>query len=69
MMGLPKKKSSKARTRRVRAANMKLELPSLAICSNCGTKKLPHRVCLKCGFYKGRVVLDVEKFSHKYKYL
>ncbi len=68
-MAVPKKKTSKARTRRRRAANMKLELPKLAICPNCGIKKLPHRVCLKCGFYKGRVVIDVDKFSHKYKYL
>jgi len=68
-MGEPKKKSSKSRSRRVRAANMKLDLPGLTICSNCGTKKLPHRVCLKCGFYKGRVVIDVERFSYKYKYM
>jgi large subunit ribosomal protein L32 len=68
-MGLPKKKSSKARSRRVRAKTLKIDLPSLAICPNCGVKKLPHRVCLKCGFYKGRVVIDVEKFSNKYKFL
>ncbi len=68
-MAVPKRKTSKARSRRRRAANMKIALPKLSLCSNCGTKKLPHRVCLKCGFYKGRVVIDVEKFAHKYKYL
>ena len=68
-MAVPKKKTSKSRSRRRRAANMKLDLPDLAICPNCGTKKLPHRVCLKCGYYKGRVVIDVERFNYKYKYL
>ena len=31
----------------------------LAKCANCGTKKLNHRVCINCGFYKGKMVIDV----------
>ncbi len=27
-------------------------------CSNCGSPKLPHRVCPECGFYKGRQVKE-----------
>jgi len=29
-------------------------------CPNCGEKKLPHRVCKKCGEYKGRAVVAVK---------
>lgn len=68
-MGQPKKKISSSKSRSRRASSFKLELPGLSTCPNCATKKLPHHVCLKCGFYKGRVVLDVEKFSYKYKYI
>jgi large subunit ribosomal protein L32 len=31
---------------------------SLAECPNCHEKKLPHQACLKCGYYKGREVID-----------
>jgi large subunit ribosomal protein L32 len=31
---------------------------SLAECPNCHEKKLPHRACPKCGYYKGREVID-----------
>jgi large subunit ribosomal protein L32 len=30
---------------------------------NCHEKKMPHRACVKCGYYKGREVLDVEEAS------
>lgn len=35
-------------------------LPSAAYeeCSNCGELKKPHHVCLSCGKYKGREVLE-----------
>jgi large subunit ribosomal protein L32 len=35
-----------------------LTIPTLAECPNCHEKKLPHRACLKCGYYKGREVID-----------
>jgi large subunit ribosomal protein L32 len=31
---------------------------SLAECPNCHERKLPHQVCPRCGFYKGREVVD-----------
>lgn len=37
-----------------------LKAPNLATCSNCGEFYRPHHMCLNCGFYKGRQVLDLE---------
>ena len=31
----------------------------LSVCSNCGEKHERHKVCLACGFYKGKKVLEV----------
>ena len=42
-----------------RRANWKAILPEKTLCPHCGTVKLPHRLCVECGYYKGRVV------SHK----
>ena len=59
-MAVPRAKTSKARTRRRQAINMKLAAPNLVECSNCGTLTMQHRVCPKCGFYKGRQVITPE---------
>jgi large subunit ribosomal protein L32 len=58
-MALPKYKVSKARTRARRAINIRVDLPNLSLCPKCGEKKLPHRVCPKCGFYRDRDVLNL----------
>ncbi len=62
-MAVPKYKPSKARTRRRGAINMKLTVTNLSTCSNCGAKKLPHRVCPKCGFYRGKQVIEPEQLA------
>lgn len=59
-MAVPKYKTSKARTRARKSVNMKLSAPTLVECGTCGNKVLPHRVCPKCGFYRGRQVLEIE---------
>jgi len=56
-MAVPKKKTSKARSRK-RRANWNLEMPVIASCSNCGSVKRPHFVCPECGFYKQEVVIS-----------
>lgn len=53
-MAVPKKKTSKAKTRSRRASNWTLEAPARSTCSNCRQAKLPHVVCPSCGWYKGR---------------
>lgn len=56
----PKRRHSKARTRS-RRAHDHLETKSLSTCPNCQEAKLPHRVCKKCGYYKGREVITVKE--------
>ena len=56
-MAVPRSKTSKAVTKTRRGVNMRLKAPHLIECGNCGNLVLPHRVCMKCGFYKGRQVI------------
>ena len=42
-----------------RRSHHALETPTLAACSNCGAKHRPHHMCLECGYYKGRQVMDL----------
>ena len=37
----------------------------LSKCADCGALHIPHRVCMSCGKYNGRVVLDVVKAAEK----
>jgi large subunit ribosomal protein L32 len=58
-MAVPKKKTSKMKSRSRRAANWKLASPARSLCPNCSSAKLPHVVCPTCGWYAGRQVIDV----------
>ena len=58
-MAVPKKKKSKAKTRMRRASNWQLGAPARSTCPRCGAVKVPHVVCKNCGWYKGRVAIDV----------
>jgi large subunit ribosomal protein L32 len=58
MGAVPKSRISKARRGR-RRAHHALKLRTLVECPNCNAKKLPHRVCMSCGTYRGRLVLAV----------
>jgi large subunit ribosomal protein L32 len=60
MPPLPKRKHSKGRRDRRRAHDA-LRAPNLVQCSNCGEKRLPHRVCPNCGHYQGREVIEIEQ--------
>jgi len=55
-MAVPKKKMSRSRTRR-RKAQWKVSAPTVATCSQCGGKHIPHRVCPECGSYNGREII------------
>ena len=55
-MAVPKKKMSRSRTRRRKAA-WKVSAPTTSACQTCGEQKAPHRMCHNCGTYNGREVL------------
>jgi large subunit ribosomal protein L32 len=60
MTPLPKRKISKGRRDR-RRAHDSLTATALIVCTNCGEKHLPHRVCSHCGHYNGREVIEPEQ--------
>ena len=59
-MANPKRRHSHAR-QGTRRAHHSLTSPLLDDCPKCHEKKLPHHVCPKCGFYKGRRVIAVKE--------
>ncbi len=42
-----------------RRSHHALTAATLAVCTNCEAQHRPHHMCLSCGFYKGRQVLDL----------
>ncbi|MBU4128527.1 phosphate acyltransferase PlsX, partial [bacterium] len=60
ILQLPKRRHSKSR-RDKRRANWKLKTVNLSRCPQCGVPKLPHRVCLGCGYYEGREIIPPKK--------
>lgn len=59
-MGVPKHHKTHAKAARRRAVAYRIEYVNLSICPNCGAKKLPHRVCPVCGYYKGKIIIDFQ---------
>lgn len=42
-----------------RRSHHALKAPAIAVCKNCGANHRPHHMCLECGFYNGRQVMDL----------
>lgn len=59
-MPVPKVRTSKSR-RNTRRSHHFLRPAGYSLCPNCNTVKLPHHVCLACGYYRGQQVLEVAK--------
>ena len=57
-MGTPKRRHGNARTRK-RRTHDKIHVDSLSTCPSCNASRKPHRVCPKCGYYKGKPVLTM----------
>jgi len=55
----PKRRLSKSRAG-MRRAHKALKAPFIDNCPKCEEKKLPHRACPSCGYYKGRQVVEVK---------
>ncbi|NNN19217.1 MAG: 50S ribosomal protein L32 [Acidimicrobiaceae bacterium] len=58
-MAVPKRKTSKAKTRSKRASAWSLKLPARSVCPQCNSSKQPHVVCPACGWYHGRQAIQV----------
>lgn len=43
-----------------RRSHHALKAPTLAVCKECGANRRPHHMCLECGFYNGRQVMDLK---------
>ncbi len=57
-MANPTSRHTRSRTGK-RRANWKLSSPNLNLCPECQEPKLPHRVCMSCGTYNGKKILEV----------
>lgn len=63
-MAVPKSRHTKSKRDR-RRSQISLTKKELMVCSNCGEKKLPHRVCEECGHYKKEEVLKKDEEKKK----
>ncbi len=52
-VAVPKRRTTRAKSKMRRAQHDKVTPVNLIPCSNCSEPTLPHRVCGACGFYKG----------------
>ena len=56
-MAVSPRKTSKAR-KRLRRTNIKLNMPGLSPCPNCGELRKSHFVCPHCGYYDGKEIIN-----------
>lgn len=61
-MGVPKRKVSHAR-QGDRRSHHALGMPALEECPHCHEPKQTHHACPNCGYYKGRLALDLKSKS------
>ena len=57
-MAVPKQHRSKSRQGQ-RRMHIYLREVSTITCSKCSKAVLPHTVCVNCGFYRGKEMIDV----------
>ncbi len=43
-----------------RRSHHALKTPTLSTCKNCSALHRPHHMCLDCGFYNGKMVVDMK---------
>ncbi len=59
-MAVPKKKTSKAKSRSRRASAWRIRAGGQSTCPRCSHVKRPHTVCDNCGWYGGRQAIEVD---------
>lgn len=57
-MAVPKRRVSKSR-KGMRRSHHHLEVQTSVACKKCGVQNKPHRVCLSCGMYGDKKILDI----------
>ena len=65
-MANPKRRHSNQRTK-LRRTHYKLKKLNMSVCSHCKNKILPHRVCPHCGYYNGKLVVEIKVKEKKKK--
>ena len=60
LFAVPFRKVSKTR-KRMRRSHNALDLPGMIKCPTCGEMIKSHRVCPKCGSYKGKTIIETTK--------
>ncbi|MEG0994906.1 MAG: 50S ribosomal protein L32 [Bacilli bacterium] len=60
LFAVPFRRVSKTR-KRMRRSHNALVGPTRTLCPNCNEPIKPHRVCSKCGFYKGKDVITKQE--------
>lgn len=58
-MAVPKRRTSTTRKAK-RRGHIKLTVPNMSACPNCGEMKRNHHVCTSCGHYAGKDALNLE---------
>lgn len=59
-MTVPKRRVSKS-AKKMRRSHLHLKAVAVGLCPNCGNSKLPHRICVHCGYYKGKEIVSVDQ--------
>ena len=59
LFAVPFRKTSKT-SKRMRRTHYKISANTTTACPKCGEVAKPHRVCKKCGTYKGKEVIKQE---------
>ena len=65
-MAVPKKRLTSARSGS-RRSQLLLKKTKLSKCPQCKEPILPHRACPNCGYYRGRLIIDLDKKERKKK--
>jgi len=56
-MAVPKRRTSTSKKGK-RRTHLKLNLPNISECPNCGEMKRNHHVCSACGYYGGKEIIN-----------
>ncbi len=59
-MPVPKRRHSGTR-RDKRRSHDAIGQPATSFCPNCQEPKLPHRICVSCGYYNGKKVIKAKE--------